>query len=72
MYTATAGLMFDTPEDAARAADLLQALFEQAQARQASDDIDEAPGEVHRPVVFGHCIGGFEFWYDQYNDKYSF
>jgi hypothetical protein len=37
MYTATAGLMFDTPEDAARAADLLQALFEQAQARQASD-----------------------------------
>lgn len=38
MYTATSGLMFDTPEDAARAADLLQALFERAQALQASGD----------------------------------
>ena len=38
MYTATSGLMFETPEDAARAADLLLALFERAQALQASGD----------------------------------
>jgi hypothetical protein len=46
MYTATSGLMFDTPEDAKRAAELLKALFEQAPARQASDDTDDATGEV--------------------------
>jgi hypothetical protein len=64
MYTATPGLMFDTPEDAARAADLLQALFEQAQARQSSADAShdapgEAPDRLHRftePAVFCRCI----------------
>jgi hypothetical protein len=51
MYTATSGLMFDTPEDAALAAALLQALFDQAQARQSSDDtgddtVDKATGDA--------------------------
>lgn len=66
MYTATAGLVFDTPEEAARAADLLQELFEQAQARQLSADTShdaspgEAPDRLRRfagPAVFCRCIG---------------
>jgi hypothetical protein len=63
MYTRTTGLMFDTPEDAARAANLLDALFEQAQARQplddtGSDEIQTVHGQTARDTV----ASGWSYW----------
>ena len=50
MFTATSGLMFDSPEDAKRAAELLDALFEQARAREQSESTAEAANDpMHHP-----------------------